>query len=121
MQLGSNNTDSSDEPSLKRRLKTLGIGAVIALVAGIGISSLYLYVQYGASPLDMVLKRERRSPNAGKLAYDKSTNIFLGIIKSEGHSTRRGADVFYVERAGGQLIEVQKSNVTVREPGHKSD
>jgi hypothetical protein len=114
--------DAADRSSLTHRIKVLVMGAFIALAAGIVISSLYSYLQYGASPLDFILRRTPKSPSAGKLAYDKSTNIFLGIIKSEGYSTRRAAQVFYIERAGGQVIEVLKNNVVVREAeGHKSE
>jgi hypothetical protein len=41
---------------------------------------------------------------------------YIGIIRGEGHSARLG-DVYYIEQAGGSLIEVSKKNVEVREPG----
>lgn len=103
--------------SLWKRLRTVVIGAVIALLAGLLIAYIYTSSRYGGTALDPLFKKESEgSPSAGKHAFDRNSNAFLGVIKSEGYSTRRGRDVYYIERAGGQLIEVPKTLVEVREP-----
>jgi len=60
-------------------------------------------------------KKETKSPVTGKLAFDKGTKYYIGVIKNEGHTARLG-DVYYVEQAGGGTIEVSKANVEVRDP-----
>lgn len=64
-------------------------------------------------------KKEPKSPMAGKLAFDKGTKYYIGIIRAEGHSQRQG-NVYYIEQAGGTMIEVARVNVEVRDP-EKSD
>ena len=98
-----------------RRVKITLVGALIALVAGVAVSFIYTSVRYGGSPLDNLFGKKRGSPVAGKLAYDKNTHLFIGIIKSEGYSTRRATQVYYIERAGGELIELPKSLVEARD------
>jgi hypothetical protein len=94
------------------------LGAIIALLAGLLIAYIYTSSRYGGTVLDPLFKKEKGGgPSAGKHAFDKNSNAFLGVIKSEGYSTRRGADVYYIERAGGQIIEVPKGLVEVRETG----
>lgn len=106
-----------ESKSIWRKARTVVVGSVIALAAGLLIAYIYTSSRYGGSALDSITKKEDRGgPDAGKLAFDKNTNAFLGVIKSEGHSTRRGKDVYYIERAGGQLIDVPKNLVEVREP-----
>ncbi len=61
-------------------------------------------------------KKEKKSPMAGKLAFDKGTRYYIGVIRDEGHTSRRG-NVYYIEQAGGNMIEVSKENVEVRDPG----
>lgn len=110
-------TSGVEVSSIWRRIRTVVIGAVIALAAGLLIAHIYTSSRYGGSALDPITGREGRGgADAGKRAFDRNSQAFLGIIKSEGYSTRRGKDVYYIERAGGQLIEVPKSLVEVREP-----
>jgi hypothetical protein len=106
---------SDPNPGRWRRVKITLIGAVIALVAGIGLSSIYTSIRYGGSPLDNLLGKKRVSAVAGKLAYDRNTHLFIGIIKSEGYSVKRATQVYYIERAGGELIELPKSLVEARD------
>jgi hypothetical protein len=60
-------------------------------------------------------KGEKKSPMAGKLAFDKRTEHYFGIIRGEGHTSRLG-DVYYVEQPGGSMIEVPRENVDARDP-----
>ena len=62
-----------------------------------------------------VSKKETKSPGAGKLAFDKGTKYYIGVIRREGHTARLG-DIYYVEQVGGGMIEVSKANVEVRDP-----
>ncbi|HKF56573.1 MAG TPA: hypothetical protein VKJ45_14040 [Blastocatellia bacterium] len=109
--------DDSSEPGGTgwRRLKITLIGSVIALVAGVALSFIYTSARYGGTPLDNWFGKKRGSAVAGKLAYDKNTHLFIGIIKSEGYSVRRATQVYYIERSGGELIELPKSLVEARD------
>ena len=49
-----------------------------------------------------------------KLAFDKGTKYYTGVIRDEGRSALRGL-VCYVEQAGGSLIESSKDSVEGRE------
>lgn len=102
-------------PNRWRRVKITLIGAVIALVAGVLLSFIYTSARYGGTPLDSLFGKRRGSAVAGKLAYDKNTHLFIGIIKSEGYSVKRATQVYYIERAGGELIELPKSLVEARD------
>jgi hypothetical protein len=99
-----------------RRIRNLLVGAVIIVVGGLVAVNLYMYLQYGGTMFDRYFeKKEQKSPMAGKLAFDKGTKYYIGIIRGEGRSQRQG-NVYYIEQAGGTLIEVAKVNVEVREP-----
>jgi hypothetical protein len=52
---------------------------------------------------------------AGKLAFDKGTKYYIGIKRGEGHTARR-PNVYFIEQAGGNMIDVSKENVEVRDP-----
>jgi hypothetical protein len=92
------------------------IGAVLAIVAGLIAVNLFTYLQYGGTMFDRYFeKKEKKSPMAGKLAFDKGTKYYIGIIRGEGHTSRQG-DVYYIEQAGGSMIEVSRENVEVRDP-----
>jgi hypothetical protein len=98
------------------RIRTLIVGTVVALVAGLVAVNLFTYFRYGGTLFNQYFdKQEKKSPMVGKLAFDSGTKYYIGIIKGEGHSVRLG-DVYYIEQAGGSLIEVSKKNVEVREP-----
>ena len=110
--------DSSGDERLFswRRIRTLIFGTAIAIAAGLVLVNSYMYFQYGGTMFDRFFeKKENKSAAAGKLAFDKRTKYYIGIIKGEGHTTRRG-NVYYIEQAGGNMIEVSKENVEVREP-----
>ena len=94
------------------RLKTLLVGSLVAVVAGLLIVNTYTYYQYGGTMFDRFLKAEKKNPNIGKFAYARGTGDYVGIIKGEGTSPRRGA-VFYIEQAGGQMLEVAKERIEV--------
>ena len=99
-----------------RRIRTLIIGSAVVFVAGLVIVNLFTYVQYGGTMFDRYFeKKDKKSPMAGKLAFDKGTKYYIGIIRGEGHTSRRG-NVYYIEQAGGNMIDVSKENVEVREP-----
>jgi hypothetical protein len=100
-----------------RRLRNILIGAIVAVIAGVLISFVYTSIEYGGSPLDRILGSKKPEPATGKLAYDKNTHYFVGVIKSEGYSVKKGTQVYYIERAGGELIDVAKSLVDVRARG----
>src|SRR6266571_1929304 len=99
-----------------RRIRTIIIGTAAAGVLGLVLVNSFMYLQYGGTMFDRLFeKKERKSPVAGKLAFDKGTKYYIGIIRGEGHSSRLG-DVYYVEQAGGSMIEVSKQIVEVRNP-----
>jgi hypothetical protein len=99
----------------RRRIATLTIGTVVAIVLGLVAVNTFMYFQYGGTMFDRFLqKKEAKSPAAGKLAFSKGTGYYIGVIRSEGHSSRQG-DVYYIEQPGGSLIEVAKANVEVRD------
>lgn len=102
-----------------RRIRTMIIGTVLAAVAGLVLVNIYLYLQYGGTMFDRYFeKNDKRSPMAGKLAFDKSTKYYIGVIRDEGRSPKRG-NVYYVEQAGGSMIEVSRETVEVRDPETK--
>lgn len=109
--------DSGDERLFSwRRIRTLIVGATLALVAGLVAVNTYTYLQYGGTMFDRYFeKKEKKSPMAGKLAFDKGTKYYIGVIRGEGHTARRG-NVYFIEQAGGNMIDVSKENVEVREP-----
>jgi hypothetical protein len=87
-----------------------------AAVLGLILVNAFMYLQYGGTMFDRFFsKKEQRSPVAGKLAFDKGTKYYIGVIRREGHTARLG-DIYYVEQAGGGIVEVSKANVEVREP-----
>ena len=99
-----------------RRIRTLIIGSAVVFVAGLVIVNLFTYVQYGGTMFDRYFeKKEKKSPMAGKLAFDKGTKYYIGIIRGEGNTPKRG-NVYYIEQPGGSVIDVSKENVDVREP-----
>jgi hypothetical protein len=93
------------------------VGTALAAVVGLVLVNAYMYLQYGGTMFDRYFeKKDKKSPMAGKLAFDKGTKYYIGVIRDEGRSPRRGS-VYYVEQAGGSMIEVAKENVEVRDPG----
>jgi hypothetical protein len=115
------NPDDTGEEKLfsKRRIKNLILGVIVAFVAGLVLANTFTYVQYGGTMFDKYFKNEKKSPAAGKFAYSKGTNFYQGIIRDEGVSPSKGK-VYYIEQAGGSMIEVSKDLIEVREP-EKSD
>jgi hypothetical protein len=112
------NEEDSNEGRLFswRRIRTMMIGTVLAALIGLVLVNSYMYLQYGGTMFDRYFeKKDKKSPMAGKLAFDKGTKYYIGVIRDEGHSPRRGS-VYYVEQAGGSMIEVPKENVEVRDP-----
>lgn len=110
--------DGTDDERLlsPRRLRKLLLGTAAAVVLGLVLVNSYTYLQYGGTMFDRFFEnKENKSAMAGKLAFDKGTKYYIGVIRGEGRSPRRGP-VYYVEQAGGSLIEVSKENVEVREP-----
>lgn len=99
----------------RRRILVAVVGAVIAIFAGWLAVTIYTSIRYGDNEKNDIFSGRKPSPSAGKLAYDKNTNLYIGIVKSEGYSTRRQTEVYYIERAGGELIELPKSLVDVRD------
>ncbi len=98
-----------------RRIKIAVLGSIAAVVLGSVLVSLYTYSQYGVTPFDSLLGRKKaESPDLDKQAYTKGTDFFIGVIKGEGVNTRR-VKVYYIEQAGGQMIEIAKERVEVRE------
>ena len=94
-----------------RRIKVLVLGSVAAIVIGLVAVSFYT----GGSPFEILFGKQRvESPDLGKQAYTKGTDFFIGIIKGEGVTPKR-VKVYYIEQAGGQMIEVAKERVEVRE------
>lgn len=103
-----------------RRIRNLVFGVVIVVIGGLVAVNAFMYLQYGGTMFDRYFqKKEPKSPMAGKLAFDKGTKYYIGIIRAEGHSQRQG-NVYYIEQAGGTMIEVARVNVEVRDP-EKSD
>ena len=103
-----------------RRVRNLIFGTLIAVVGGLVAVNVFMYLQYGGTMFDRYFaKKEPKSPMSGKLAFDKGTKYYIGIIRAEGRSQRQG-NVYYIEQAGGMMIEVAKVNVEVRDP-EKSD
>ncbi len=99
-----------------RRIRTLIVGIVVAIVAGLVAVNTFTYIQYGGTMFNRYFeKKEKKSPMAGKLAFDIGTKYYIGIIRGEGHTARQG-NVYRIEQAGGSLIDVAKENVEVREP-----
>jgi hypothetical protein len=113
---------SSDDERLfsARRIRNLIVGTLIAVIGGLVAVNVFMYLQYGGTMFDRYFeKKEPKSPMAGKLAFDKGTKYYIGIIRAEGRSQRQG-NVYYIEQAGGTMIEVARVNVEVRDP-EKSD
>jgi len=115
------NPDSHDDAGAEerflswRRVRTVIVGSIAVIVIGVLAVSLYTYTQYGGTPFDRFIGREKKvNPAVGKRAFDKYLNTYIGVIKGEGKNVRRG-EVFYIEQAGGQLIEVTKERVEIRE------
>lgn len=103
-----------------RRVRNLILGTLIAVIGGLVAVNVFMYLQYGGTMFDRYFaKKEPKSPMAGKLAFDKGTKYYIGIIRAEGRSQRQG-NVYYIEQAGGSMIEVARVNVEVRDP-EKSD
>jgi hypothetical protein len=99
-----------------RRVRNLVIGTVVVVIGGLVAVNVFMYLQYGGTMFDRYFeKKQPKSPMAGKLAFDKGTKYYIGIIRGEGRSQRQG-NVYYIEQAGGTLIEVARANVEVREP-----
>lgn len=103
-----------------RRIRNLIVGTLIAVIGGLVAVNVFMYLQYGGTMFDRYFEKKKpKSPMAGKLAFDKGTKYYIGIIRAEGRSQRQGS-VYYIEQAGGTMIEVAKVNVEVRDP-EKSD
>src|ERR1051325_6653041 len=84
-----------------RRVRRIVLGAIAAAILGLLLVNGYMYVQYGGTMFDRFFqKSEQKSPVAEKLAFDKGTKYYIGVIRGEGRSQRRGA-VYYIEQAGG--------------------
>ncbi|HYP26221.1 MAG TPA: hypothetical protein VE262_05850 [Blastocatellia bacterium] len=98
-----------------RRIRTVIAGSVAVVLIGVLAVSLYTHTQYGGTPFDRFFKREEKAnPAIGKRAFDKYLNTYIGVIRGEGKHVRRG-EVYYIEQAGGQMIEVKKERVETRE------
>ena len=112
-----NEVDPSDERLFSwRRIRTLIAGIVIVVVMGLAAVNLFTYVRYGGTMFDRYFeKNEKKSPMAGKLAFDKGTKFYIGIIRGEGQTAARGK-VYFIEQPGGSMIDVSKENVEVRNP-----
>ena len=99
-----------------RRIRVAVLGSIGAVVLGSVLVSLYTYTQWGGTPFDNLLGiKKAESPDIGKQAYTKGTDFFIGVIKGEAVNTRR-IKVYYIEQAGGQMIEVAKERVEIRDP-----
>ncbi|MGH9762734.1 MAG: hypothetical protein ACREDR_17660 [Blastocatellia bacterium] len=112
----SEHPDNGSRVFTRRRLAIIVAGVIIAIIAGLMMSYVYTSLDYGGGKND-VLSGKKPSPASGKTGYDKQTHLFLGIIKSEGYSARKGGEVYYIERPGGQLIEVRKELIDLHDPG----
>jgi hypothetical protein len=99
----------------RRRIKNIILGVIVAFVVGLVLANTFTYVQYGGTMFDKYFKKEKKSPAAGKFAYAKGTNDYVGIIRGEGTSPSKGK-VYYVEQAGGSMAEFRKDLIEVREP-----
>ena len=104
--------DAGDERLFSwRRIKIMVLGSLAAIVIGLVAVSFYT----GGSPFETLFGKQRvESPDLGKQAYTKGTDFFIGIIKGEGVTPKR-VKVYYIEQSGGQMIEVAKERVEVRE------
>ena len=111
-----NEESKSESSETGRRVRIVVVGALASLLAGAVLFFIFFTVRYGQSPFGRIFGGQTENRYADKLAYDKASKVFVGVIKSEGYSARRGGEVFYVERAGGLLIEIRKDLVEVREP-----
>jgi hypothetical protein len=109
--------DFENEPLFsRRRIKIMIIGVIVAAVLGLALANLYTYTQYGGTMFDSYFGSDKKqSPVVGKFAYAKGRDDYIGIIKGEGNSPRRGP-VYYIEQPGGQMMEASKDKVEVREP-----
>src|SRR5215470_3780596 len=112
---GTDDDQSKEAVFSLRRIRTLVIGIVIAGVLGFLAVNLFTYLQYGGTFFDRYFEKKEQSAVAGKLAFDKSTKYYIGVIRGEGRTAKRG-NVYYVEQAGGTFVEVSKENVEVRDP-----
>jgi hypothetical protein len=109
-------TTPDEKSSLWQRIKIPLIGSVVVIVFGFVLANTFTYFQYGSTIVGSWLGSEqKKSPDAGKLAFAKGTKDYMGIIRGEGQSPRRGK-VYYIEQAGGVMIEVAKELIEVREP-----
>ena len=109
------NKQEVERPFSARRIRTLIIGIVIAVVAGFVAVNLFTYFQYGGTFFDRYFEKKDRSAVAGKLAFDRNTKYYIGVIRGEGKSAKRG-NVYYIEQAGGNWVEVARENVEIRDP-----
>jgi len=112
---GTDDDQSKEAVFSLRRIRTLVIGIVIASVLGFLAVNLFTYFQYGGTFFDRYFEKKKQSAVAGKLAFDKGTKYYIGVIRGEGHSSRRG-NVYYIEQAGGNYVAVPRENVEVRDP-----
>ena len=112
-----NEFDFENEPLFsKRRVRNMIIGSLLAIVLGVALANLYTYTQYGGTMFDKYFRKDKPPSAAiGKFAYAKGTGDYQGIIKGEGNSPSRG-QVYYIEQAGGQMMEVAKDKIEVRDP-----
>jgi hypothetical protein len=95
------------------------MGSALAILTGIIAVSIYTYTQWGGTPFDEILGIEKdQGPGVGKLAYTKGTDFFIGVVKGEGVNTRR-VKVYYIEQAGGSVIEVAQERVELRDPARR--
>jgi hypothetical protein len=99
----------------RRRIRNIVLGVIAAFFVGLVLANTFTYVQYGGTMFDKYFKKEKKSPAAGKFAYTKETNFYQGIIRGEGTSPSKGK-VYYIEQAGGSMIEVAKHLIEVRDP-----
>ncbi len=104
--------EAGEKTFSKRRIKTLLIGALVAIVVGFVAVNAFTYLQYGST---LFGSRAPQSTAHGKIAYRKGTDIYLGVIKGEGRTPGKGA-VYFIEGAGGTLFEMAKELVELREP-----
>jgi hypothetical protein len=99
----------------RRRIRNLIIGIAIAGVLGFVAVNLFTYFQYGGTFFDRYFEKKEKSAVAGKLAFDKGTKYYIGVIRGEGRSAKLG-NVYYIEQAGGNWVEVSRENVEMRDP-----
>jgi hypothetical protein len=116
MRLDDGDGEGGEKLFSARRVRNLLLGMAGAVALGLLLVNTFTYVQYGGTMFDKYFEKEKKkSPAAGKFAYTKETGYYVGIIRDEGTSPRRGK-VFYIEQAGGTMIEVAKDLIEVREP-----